>query len=140
MPDLTGRDADAGAPAPLDAGATRLRGLAGLLLTLAAVSAVIVLAAAVVVPPIALPDGARAFVDGARFIGPPLALITGMLARRQGRLRQRQRQRQRPSDPERDGAAVVFRTMLLVAASLMALGVVSALWSALVLSAGDLLR
>ena len=120
------------APSP-----ARARGLARLLLTLAAISAVIVLVAAVVVPPIAMPEAQRAIVDAARYIGPPLSLITGVLALVHAR---RSERRSRRTGPEPDGAAIVFRSMRLVATSVIILGIVSALWSALVLGAGDLLR
>jgi len=120
------------APSP-----ARARRLARLLLTLAAISAVVVLVAAVVVPSIAMPEAQRAIVDAARYIGPPLSLVTGVLALVHAR---RSEQRSRRTVVEPDGASIVFRGMLLVAASVMILGLLSALWSALVLGAGDLLR
>lgn len=122
-------------PAPSLATA-RLRGLARLLLTIAAISAVVVLAAAIVVPSIPMPAGLRGLADAARFVGPPLALLTGVVALVLARRRERRADR---GGPARDTASIVFRTMLLVAASLMLLGIVSALWSAAVLAAGDLL-
>lgn len=122
------------APSPTTA---RLRGIARLLLTIAAISAVVVLAAAIVVPSIAMPAGLRGLAEAARFVGPPLALLTGVVALVLARRRERRADRGRP---ERETASVVFRTMLLVAGALMMLGIVSGLWSAAVLAAGDLLR
>lgn len=114
----------------------RLRGLARLLLTIAGVAAVVVLAAAIIAPRIPMPADLRALADAARFIGPPLALLTGVVALVLARRRERRADR---GGPERDTASIVFRTMLIVAGALMLLGIVSALWSSAVLAAGDLL-
>jgi hypothetical protein len=115
----------------------RMRGLARLLMTIAGVAAVVVLAAAIIAPRIPMPADLRALADAARFIGPPLALLAGLAALLLARRRERRADR---GAPERDTAALVFRGMLLTAGGLILLGIVSALWSAAVLAAGDLLR
>ncbi len=120
------------APSPL-----RVRGIARLLLTVAAVSAVVVLAAAIVAPSIPMPAEARTIVDAARFIGPPLALLTGALALLHARRRERRGDRREPR--ARHGRDRVPRHAPH-RRGLMALGILSALWSAAVLAVGDLLR
>lgn len=120
----------------------RARSLARGLLTAAAIGAVIVLGAALVVPPVPVTAGARTTIDALRFIGPPLALVTGLLALVHARRLERAGARQRrgaTDDRGDDRADAVFRTLVTVAVVLMAVGLLSALWSSLVLTAGGLL-
>ncbi|GAA1690681.1 hypothetical protein GCM10009792_08380 [Microcella alkalica] len=118
----------------------RLRSAARVLLTLAAIGAVLVIGAQLVAPPLAVTAPVRTAIDGVRFVGPPLALMLGLLALlRARRLERRARTGGGAAAPERERADVIFRGLIAAALVLMGLGVLSALWSSLVLRAGALL-
>lgn len=120
----------------------RARSLARGLLVAAAISAVLVLGAALIVPPVPVTAAARTVIDLLRFIGPPLALVTGLLALLHARRLERGAARSRlraTEDVGDDRADAIFRALVTVAVVLMAVGLLSALWSTLVLSAGGLL-
>lgn len=135
----------------------RARSTARGLLTAAAISAVIVLGAELIVDPIAVTAGVGAIIDALRFVGPPLALVTGLLALVHARRLERGAVRGRgrvsaglgrglargggngEADPSDDRADAIFRGLIVVAVLLMAVGVVSALWTTLVLTAGNVL-
>lgn len=116
----------------------RLRSAARLLLTLAAIGAVLVLGAQLVAPPLAVTAPVRTAIDGVKFVGPPLALVLGVLALLRARRLER-RSRTGAAAPERERADAIFRGLIAVALVLMGLGVLSALWSSLVLTIGGLL-
>lgn len=116
----------------------RLRSAARALLTLAAIGAVLVIGAQLVAPPLAVTAPVRLAVDGVRFVGPPLALVLGLLALLRARRLER-RARTGTAARERDRADAVFRGLIAVALVVMAVGMLSALWSSLVLTAGALL-
>lgn len=145
----------------------RARSLARALLTTAAISAVIVLGAELIVDPLPITASVRTVIDLLRFIGPPLALVTALLALLHARRLERGRdashwrgashERGRGAEPERtraarvrgragaardiddDRADAIFRGLVVVAVLLMAVGLLSALWSTAVLTAGSLL-
>ena len=120
--------------------ASRLRTLARALLTIAAIGAVLVLGAHLVAPPLAVTAPVRTTLDAVRFIGPPLAAVLGVLALlRARRLERRARTGAAPGTAERDRGDAVFRGLIGVALVLMAVGLLSGLWTTLVLTLGSLL-
>ncbi|KQV24551.1 MULTISPECIES: hypothetical protein [unclassified Microcella] len=116
----------------------RLRSAARLLLTLAAIGAVLVIGAQLVAPPLAVTAPVRVAIDGVRFVGPPLALLLGVLALLRARALER-RARTGSTPPDRERADAIVRGLIAVALLLMGLGVLSAIWSSLVLRLGGLL-
>lgn len=122
----------------------RARSLARGLLTTAASGAVIVLGAELIVDPVPVTAGVRTVIDLLRFVGPPLALVTGLLALLHARRLERGAVRARgragaERDAGDDRADAIFRGLVAVAVLLMAVGLLSALWSTAVLTAGSLL-
>ncbi len=116
----------------------RLRAASRALLTIAAIAAVLVLGAQLVAPPLAVTAPVRAMIDALRFVGPPLAAVLGVLALLRARRLER-RARTGAAAPERDRGDAVFRGLIGVALVLMAAGLLSGLWTTLVLTLGSLL-
>jgi uncharacterized membrane protein len=108
--------------------------MARVLFAVAAIGALLVLGAHVVAPPISATAAVRTLIDVVRFVGPPLTLVVGLVALVHAR------RLERAASATGEAADVVFRTLVIVAVSIMMVGLLTGVWSALVLTVGALLR
>jgi hypothetical protein len=114
--------------------ADRMRTLARVLLAVAGIGGLLVIGAQLVAPPVSATATVRSLIDAIRFVGPPLALVGGLLALLRARGLDRGVSTPRPA------ADSLFRALVGVALTLMIVGVLTGLWTTLVLTLGALLR